>query len=150
MNDTKTAPGNNLAGMDLKLDVNVRLIEPKNNLLAVASVTIGDCFVVKGIKVAAGEKGLFVSMPSAQDGNGNYHDIAHPITGAFRERLNRVVMDGYDNAIERNQSIGNAQRGYAIKTPIADRLEAGKVKAYEQSAGRQTFSAARRTAAELG
>ena len=119
MSETNTVPDKKLAGMDLKLDASVRLIEPKNNLLTVASVTIEDCFVVKGVKIVAGEKGLFVDMPSTQDSNGNYRDIAHPITGAFRERLNSVIMDGYNDALAKNHDIGKAQREFSDKLPIA-------------------------------
>ena len=141
---TNTAPDKETAGMNIKLDASVRLIEPKNNLLAVASVTLDDCFVVKGIKVVAGEKGLFVDMPSAQDSNGNYHDVAHPITGPFRERLNAAVMDGYNTALEKNHNIGKAQREFADKPPIADRLAAGKERAAAFNNARPTPDAARR------
>ena len=149
MSETNNAPDKNLAGMDLKLDASVRLIEPKNNLLAVASVTFDDCFVVKGIKVVAGEKGLFVDMPSAQDNSGNYHDIAHPITAAFRERLNSVVMEGYNAALEKNHNIGKAQREYADKPPIADRLAAGKEKAAAFNSARPAPDTSRKPGAEL-
>ena len=143
------APDKAAAGMDLKLDANVRLIEPKNNLMAVASVTIEDCFVVKGIKIVSGEKGLFVDMPSAQDGNGTYRDIAHPITAAFRERLNDVVMEGYNAALEKNLNIGKAQRQISDKQPIADRLAAGKEKASAHNAARPTPDNPRKPGAEL-
>jgi len=124
------------AGEDLKLDPTVRLITPKNNLLAFASVKIADCFVVDNIKIVAGEKGLFVDMPSAQDANGKYHNIAFPVTAAFREKLNAAILDGYDAAVEKAQSIGEAQRGYAKKPPIADRLAAGKEKAAAHNAAK--------------
>jgi len=150
MSDTmNTVSDKDTAGTSMKLDASVRLIEPKNNLLAVASVTFDDCFVVKGIKVVAGEKGLFVDMPSAQDASGNYHDLAHPITGAFRERLNSAVMDGYNAALEKNHTIGKAQREFADKPPIADRLAAGKAKADEHNAARPPADTPRRAGTEL-
>ena len=117
------------AGMGMKLDATVRLITPRNNLLAFASVKIEDCFVVDNIKIVAGEKGLFVDMPSALDATGKYHDIAFPVTAAFRERVNNVVLDGYSAAIEKNRDIVKAQREVTEKLPIADRLAAGKAKA---------------------
>ena len=147
---TNTAPDKETAGMNLKLDASVRLIEPKNNMLAVASVTFDDCFVVKGIKVVAGEKGLFVDMPSTQVSNGNYHDVAHPITGPFRERLNAAVMEGYNAALEKNHDIGKAHREYTEKPPIADRLAVGKERAAAFNAAKPAPDAARKPGTELG
>jgi stage V sporulation protein G len=129
MNENTNNAVNETAGADLKLDSNVRLITPKNNLLAFASVKIADCFV-------AGEKGLFVDMPSAQDAKGNYRDICFPVTAAFREKLNTAVLDGYAAAVEKNKDIGKAQREFAEKPGIAERLEAGKQKAAEYNASR--------------
>jgi len=125
-----------MAGMDLKLSSNVRLITPKNNLLAFASLKIADCFVVDNIKIVAGERGLFVDMPSAQDANGKYRDIAFPVTAEFREKLNTVILDGYEAAVEKAQNIGEAQREYTKKPPITDRLAAGKEKAAAYNAAK--------------
>ena len=136
------------AAADLKLDSTVRLITPKNNLLAFASVKIADCFVVDNIKIVAGEKGLFVDMPSAQDANGKYHNIAFPVTAAFREKLNNAILNGYEAAVEKAQSIGEAQRGYTKKQPITDRLAAGKEKAAAQNAARPAPDIARKQRAE--
>ena len=52
MSNTNTAniPENSEA-MPLKLNVRVRPIAPVENLVGFATVTINDCFVVKGLKV---------------------------------------------------------------------------------------------------
>lgn len=85
---------------DLKLDVNVRIIEPMKNLLGFAKVTINDCFVVNDIKICTGEKGMFIGMPSSPDGKGGYKDVCLPITSDFHQKLTDAVLDGYDYAIE--------------------------------------------------
>jgi len=136
------------AGADLKLDSSVRLITPKNNLLAFASLKIADCFVVDNIKIVAGEKGLFVDMPSAQDVNGKYHNIAFPVTAAFREKINATILDSYEAAVEKAQSIGEAQRGFTQKAPIADRLAAGKEKAAAYNAAKPIPTTPHRQKAE--
>jgi len=132
MPETGADTNKDMAG--LKLDVNVRPITPKNNLLAFASVKIADCFVVDGIKIVAGEKGLFVDMPSVQDSKGKFHDICFPVTADFRSQLNNAVLDGYVAAVEKVQGIGEAQREFTERTPIKDRLREGAKAAAEHNA----------------
>lgn len=118
----------------LKLDVSVRPITPKNNLLAFASVKIADCFVVDNIKIVAGDKGLFVNMPSAQDSKGKFHDIAFPVTADFRQQLQNAVLDGYTAAVEKVQNIGAAQREFTEKPSIKDKLREGAKASAERAA----------------
>jgi len=118
----------------LKLDVNVRPITPKNNLLAFASVKIADCFVVDNIKIVAGDKGLFVDMPSAQDSKGKFHDICFPVTAEFRSQLNNAVLDSYAAAVEKVQGIGEAQREFTEKPSIKDQLREGAKASAERAA----------------
>ncbi|MGN0678115.1 MAG: septation protein SpoVG family protein [Oscillospiraceae bacterium] len=66
---------------------------------AVATVTLNDEFVLKGIKVYEGKNGLFVSMPSRKSGN-DYQDVVFPITKEAREQLNNTVMESYGKLVE--------------------------------------------------
>jgi stage V sporulation protein G len=129
----------------IKLDVNVRPITPKNNLLAFASVRMNDCFVVDGIKIVAGEKGLFVDMPSSQDSKGVYHDICFPITADFREKLQAAVLEGYAAAVDKVHAVGTAQREFTEKPGIMEQLRAGKEKAAERAAAMPQREAAAKT-----
>lgn len=126
--------------MPLKLDVSVRLIEPVNNLVAFANVTINDCFKVRGVKVVDGENGLFVDMPSAKtsqtnkDGTSIYQDVCYPVTADFRKQLHTAVLDGYDAAIEKAQlmvqTAENTQRA-PVKEPIGDQIRGAAQKVKE-------------------
>ncbi len=66
---------------------------------AVATVTVNDEFVLKGIKVYDGANGLFVSMPSRKFGN-KYSDVVFPITKQAREQLNSAVLGSYGKLLE--------------------------------------------------
>lgn len=136
MNDTtaNTMPEGTGTIEPIKLDVSVRPITPKNNLLAFASVKIADCFVVDNIKIVAGEKGLFVNMPSAQDSKGKFHDVAYPITADFRQQLQTAVLDSYAAAVEKVQDIGAAQREFTEKPSIKDQLKDGARACAERAA----------------
>lgn len=136
MNDTaeNTVPETVGTGEPLKLDVSVRPITPKNNLLAFASVKIADCFVVDNIKIVAGEKGLFVNMPSAQDSKGKFHDVAFPVTADFRQQLQTAILDSYAAAVEKVQGIGVAQKEFTEKPSIKDQLREGAKASAERAA----------------
>lgn len=114
----------------LKLDVRVRPVAPMGNLLAFANVTISDCFKIDGFRICSGEKGLYVNMPSTQDGQGKWRDVCWPVTAEFRKQLNDALIDGYGQAIENLQATLDATRGTADKPSVAGALKenAGKVK----------------------
>lgn len=114
----------------LKLDVRVRPIAPMGNLLAFASVTIADSFKIDGFRICSGEKGLYVNMPSTQDGKGGWKDVCWPITADFRRQLNDALIEGYGAAIESLQATLEATKGAAEKPSLTGALKenAGKVK----------------------
>ena len=72
--------------------------EPR--LKAFVNVTFDDDFVVRGMKVIEGRKGLFVAMPSRKGKDGTFRDIAHPINNEMRKKLEKVVLDEYYNKCE--------------------------------------------------
>lgn len=114
----------------LKLDVRVHPIAPTGNLLAFANVTINDCFKIDGFRICSGEKGLYVNMPSTQDGQGKWRDVCWPVTADFRRQLNDALIEGYGVAIESLQATLDATRGAADKPSLSGALKenAGKVK----------------------
>ena len=79
------------------------LKEPRNNTLAMASLTIGGCFAVRGVKVVQGRNGPFVSMPQAKDGQGGYQDICFPTSKEVREQVSKLVLDKYNAQMSKTQ-----------------------------------------------
>lgn len=66
-------------------DVRVRKIAKEGKMKAIVSITVDDEFVVHDIKVIEGDKGLFIAMPSKRSADGEYRDIAHPISQGTRK-----------------------------------------------------------------
>lgn len=66
---------------------------------AVVSITIDEEFVVHDIKIIEGEKGLFIAMPSRKAADGEYRDIAHPINSETRERIQRLILEKYEETL---------------------------------------------------
>lgn len=65
-------------------------------LKAFADVSLGGSFVIKGLRVVQGEKGLFVGMPTGQGKDGKWYNIAYPITKQMREELTEAVLTAYN------------------------------------------------------
>ena len=80
-------------------DVRVRKIDKEGKMKAVVSITIDEEFVVHDIKIIEGEKGLFIAMPSRKAADGEYRDIAHPINSETRERIQRLILEKYEETL---------------------------------------------------
>lgn len=80
-------------------DVRVRRINSDGKMKAVVSITLDDEFVVHDIKVIEGNSGLFIAMPSRKTLDGEFRDIAHPISQSVREKVQAAVIEAYDKAL---------------------------------------------------
>ena len=75
----------------------------EGKLKAVVSITMDEEFVVHDIKVIEGEKGLFIAMPSKKALDGEYRDIAHPINSETRERIQSIILEKYEEALNEEE-----------------------------------------------
>lgn len=62
---------------------------------AIASITIDSEFVIHDIRVIDGNNGMFVAMPSKKTPDGEFRDIAHPISSATRQKIQDAVLHEY-------------------------------------------------------
>lgn len=85
-------------------DIRVRKITKEGKMKAVVSITFDEIFVVHDIKVIEGEKGLFIAMPSRRSGDGEYRDIAHPINSEMRDKLQKEILEKYEEAVKENDT----------------------------------------------
>ena len=93
-------------------DVRVRKVTKEGKMKAVVSVTFDNEFVVHDIKVIEGDKGLFIAMPSRKSGDGEYRDIAHPISSETREKIQTVILAKYKEVA-----------GETVAAAVADTVE---------------------------
>jgi|LGVF01.2.fsa_nt_gb stage V sporulation protein G len=63
--------------------------------LALATITFDDMFVITGLRIIKGSKGLFISFPSRKTNTGEYKDICYPITKEAREDITDTVLAKY-------------------------------------------------------
>lgn len=79
-------------------DVRLRRVNSEGRMKAIASITIDNEFVVHDIRVIDGNNGMFVAMPSKRTPDGEFRDIAHPISSATREKIQAAVLAEYERA----------------------------------------------------
>ncbi len=70
-----------------------------NKLKAFASITLDDCFVIRGLKIIEGAKGVFVAMPSRKRPDGTYQDVAHPINNETRDWMEELIVKAYEEEL---------------------------------------------------
>ena len=71
-------------------DVRIRKVEKEGKMKAVVSITIDEEFVVHDIKV----------MPSRKAADGEYRDIAHPINSDTRDRIQKLILEKYQEMLD--------------------------------------------------
>ena len=76
-------------------ELRIRKVTAEGKLKAYVTVTFDGVFVVHNVKIIEGKTGLFIAMPSRKSLDGNYRDIAHPISSDMRENLSNLILSRY-------------------------------------------------------
>ena len=77
-------------------ELRIRKVEDEGKLRAYVTVTFDNCFVVHNVKIIEGQNGVFIAMPSRKTANGEYKDVAHPISPDFRSELQNKILEEYN------------------------------------------------------
>lgn len=77
-------------------ELRIRKVTAEGKLKAYVTVTFDGVFVVHNVKIIEGKTGLFIAMPSRRTANGEYKDVAHPISPEFRAALQETILAEYN------------------------------------------------------
>ena len=88
----------------------------EEKLKAYVSIVLDECFLVSDLKVIQGPNGLFISMPSKRKKNGDFKDIAHPLNRETRERMERRILDEYEQAVAKEEDQPSSAMGHSEST----------------------------------
>lgn len=69
-------------------------------LKAFVSITLDNCFVIRGLKIIKGNRGMFVAMPSRKRPDGSFQDLAHPINNETRRWMEDAILSQYQTELE--------------------------------------------------
>jgi stage V sporulation protein G len=78
---------------DLKV-VRLHRLEGDSKTKAFADIAIGD-FIVKGLRVVQGQKGLFLGMPQEKGKDGKWYNCFCAATEEARQNLSELVLTAY-------------------------------------------------------
>ncbi|MFC1521068.1 SpoVG family protein [Elusimicrobiota bacterium] len=91
----------------------------EKKLKAFVTVTLDNAFVIHNMKVIEGQKGLILCMPSRKGPDGQFRDVAHPISNEFRSLLEKKVFEAYEKEVKNlSDSVGQIQE--KAKEPAAE------------------------------
>lgn len=110
-------------------DVRIRKVNDEGKMRAIVSVTFDDEFVVHDIKVIEGQNGLFIAMPSRKMGEGDFRDIAHPLTSETRNRIKEAIFEEYHKVLEARE----AEKGQEVTAVETEEKEAEAAQAIEMN-----------------
>ena len=95
----------------MKIQAKIDRLVKGGSTKAIASVTLDSWYVVKGLRVVDGKKGLFVSMPQESymdKGEKKYSNIFFPITNAAKMELQDAVLKAYDQYLDQQHETGQS------------------------------------------
>lgn len=75
-------------------------LRDEEKLRGFANVTFDNSFVIRGLKIIAGNSGYFVSMPSRKRPDGTHQDICHPINNETRQMIEGRVLEAYEKELK--------------------------------------------------
>lgn len=78
----------------------INKLDGTGTLKAFCDVAVAESFLIKGITVVEGKKGLFVSMPREQGKDGNWYDAVVPLTKEARQQISELVLKTYQSDAE--------------------------------------------------
>lgn len=80
-------------------------LRDEDRLKGFANVTFDNVFVIRGMKIIAGNNGYFVAMPSRKRPDGTYQDIAHPVSTEMRQTIEDRVLEAFEQELKTHTSL---------------------------------------------
>ena len=100
-------------------DVRVYINAKDSKILANASITFNDKLVITGIKVLYGTNGLFASMPSYKNKDGEWKSFVFSLDKQLREEMNDKIVTKY-NQMKTTEHINTRPLDHDIRPPVKD------------------------------
>ena len=83
-----------IEGLDVKV-VRLHRYDGESKTKAFADIAIGD-FIIKGLRIVQGQKGLFLAMPQEKSKDGKWYNVFYPVTKEAKQDLADLVLAAYE------------------------------------------------------
>lgn len=81
---------------DLKIAVTrLHKLDGTGSTKAFCDISIFDSLIINGLRVVAGEKGLFVSMPREEGKDGKWYNTVIPLKREVKDEIEKIVLEAY-------------------------------------------------------
>ena len=81
---------------DLKLEVTrIHKLDGTGSTKAFVDINIADAFLVKGLRIVEGNKGLFVTMPREEGKDGKWYNTVIPLKQEVKDEIEKIVLEAY-------------------------------------------------------
>ena len=86
-------------------DIRMNLLDNAGGVKAIGSFSLDNSFAVRGMRVMEDKKGRnFVAFPSRERANGDYEDIAFPLSKEFYHQITDAFMKEFHRKQEEMES----------------------------------------------
>ncbi len=81
---------------ELKLAVSrIHKLDGAGTTRAFCDLSVFDSFIIKGLRIVEGEKGLFVSMPQEAGKDGKWYNTIIPLNREVKDEIDKIVLEAY-------------------------------------------------------
>lgn len=86
-------------------DIRLNLLNTNNAVKAIGSFSLDNAFAIRGIRVMEDKNGNnFVAFPSREKANGEYEDLAFPLSKEFYRKVTEAIVNEYEKVREEKQT----------------------------------------------
>ena len=91
-------------------EVRLNLLKTDNAVKAIGSFALDGMFAVRGVRVLESKDGHnFVAFPSREKANGEYEDIAFPLSKELYASITGAIIDEYKQQVEKQEQAQNQE-----------------------------------------
>ncbi|MBC8560760.1 SpoVG family protein [Fumia xinanensis] len=91
--------------MKITVEISKLFTGRTDNLKAASNIILedgdGERLIIKNVRVVKGEHGLFMSLPSRRNVNGEYKEMCYPLSATLRKRMSEAVLSAYDYELQK-------------------------------------------------
>lgn len=99
----------------MKGKVTIYLNERKDSkILAYASLTLDEIFVVTGIKLIKGKNGKFITFPQYKTKDEDYRDVCFPLNKELRDDITDLVIVEYNKKVKEDDEGKKGKKGKGL------------------------------------